>query len=69
MLIYTAYHILPVLPIKYLINEDGEPTMPFKLTTGTRPLISNLRVLYKGVKYAAPSAKGFLRYLRWNYTA
>ena len=43
---YTAYHILPVLPIKDLINEDGDTTTPFKLATGTKPSISNLRVLF-----------------------
>ena len=34
---YTADHIFPVLPIKDLINEDGDLTMPFKLATGTKP--------------------------------
>ena len=27
-LIYTKDHIFPVLPIKDLINEDGDPTTP-----------------------------------------
>ena len=27
-LMYTTYHIFPVLPIKDLINEDGDPTTP-----------------------------------------
>ena len=36
VLMYTADHILPVLPIKYLINEYGDPTTPFKLATGTK---------------------------------
>ena len=44
--IYTEDHILPVLPIKDLINGDGKPTTPFKLTTGMKPSISNLRVLF-----------------------
>ena len=44
-LMYTTYHIFLVLPIKYLINEDGEPTIPFKLVTGTKPPVSHLRVL------------------------
>ena len=39
-------HIFPVLPIKYLINEDGNPTTPHKLTTGTKPSVSHLRVLF-----------------------
>ena len=41
-----AGHILPVLPIKYLINEDGEPTTTYKLATGTKPSILHLRVLF-----------------------
>ena len=45
MLIYTADHIFPVLPIKALINEDSKPTTPFKLVTGTKPSISSLCVL------------------------
>ena len=31
---YMADHILPVLRIKHLVNQDGEPTTPQKLTTG-----------------------------------
>ena len=30
-LMYTRDHIFPVLPIKDLINEDGDPTTPYKL--------------------------------------
>ena len=30
-LMYTTYHIFTVLPIKDLINKDGDPTMPHKL--------------------------------------
>ena len=36
---YRADHIFPVLPIKDLINKDGDPTMPFKLSTGKKPSI------------------------------
>ena len=43
---YTTYHIFPFLPIKYLINEDGDPTTPQKLATGTKPSVSHLRVLF-----------------------
>ena len=39
-------HIFPVLPIKYLINKDGDPTTPFQLATGTKPLVSHLCVLF-----------------------
>ena len=45
-LMYTTYHIFPVLPIKNLINEDGDPTTPHKLATGTKPSVSNLCVLF-----------------------
>ena len=45
-LMYTTDHIFPVLPIKNLINEDGDPTTPFKLATGTKPSVSHLRVLF-----------------------
>ena len=29
-----------------MINEYGKPTTPFKLTTGTKPSVSNLCVLF-----------------------
>ena len=45
-LMYTTDHIFPVLTIKYLINEDGNPTTSHKLATGTKPLVSHLRVLF-----------------------
>ena len=45
-LMYTPYHILPVPPIKDLINEDGDQTTPFKLKIGKKPSISNLCVLF-----------------------
>ena len=45
-LMYTTYQIFPVLPIKYLINKDGDPTTPHKLVTGTKPSVSHLRVLF-----------------------
>ena len=45
-LIYITDHICLFLPIKDLINEDGNPTIPFKLATGTTPSVSNLRVLF-----------------------
>ena len=35
-LMYTTDHIFSVLPIKDLINEDGDPTTPRKLATGTK---------------------------------
>ena len=45
-LMYTTDHIFPVLPIKDLINEDGNPTTPYKLATSTKPSVSHLRVLF-----------------------
>ena len=43
---YTTDHIFLVLLIKDLINKDGEPTTPFKLVTGTKPLVSHLHVVF-----------------------
>ena len=45
-IMFTTYHIFTVLPIKDLINEDGDPTTPHKLATGTKPSVSHLRVLF-----------------------
>ena len=45
-LMYTTDHIFPVLPIKDLINEDGNPTTPNKLATGKKTSVSYLRVLF-----------------------
>ena len=36
-LICTTAHISPVLQIKQLVNQDGGPTTPQKLATGTKP--------------------------------
>ena len=43
---YTTDHIFTVLPIKDLINKDGDPTTPYELATGTTPSVSHLRVLF-----------------------
>ena len=45
-LMYMTDHIFPVLPIKDLINEDGDPTTPHKLATGKKPSVSHLGVLF-----------------------
>ena len=50
-LIYTTDHIFTVMPIKYLMNEDGDPTTPHILTTCMKPTVSNLRVLFFHVLY------------------
>ena len=38
-------HIFPVLPIKHLVNQDGDPTTPHKLATGKKTSVSKLRDL------------------------
>ena len=45
-LMYTTNHIFPVLPIKYMIIEYGDPTTPYKLATGMKPSLSPLCVLF-----------------------
>ena len=45
-LIYTADHILLVLPIKDLINEDIDLTTTFKLATGMKTSILHWHVLF-----------------------
>ena len=45
-LMYMVDRILPVLPIKDLINKDGDTTTPFKIATGTKDSVSHLRVLF-----------------------
>ena len=40
-LMYMIDHIFSVLRIKDLINEDGDPTMPHKLATGTKTSVSH----------------------------
>ena len=43
-LMYTTHQIFPVLTIKHLVNQDGEPTTPHKLATDTKTLVSNICV-------------------------
>ena len=43
---YTTHHIFTVLPIKHLINQDGQSNTPHKLATGMKPSVSNLRILF-----------------------
>ena len=45
-LMYTADHILPVLPIKELISKDSDPNTPNKLATCMKPSIFHLRILF-----------------------
>ena len=46
VIMYTKDHMFPVLPIKDLMNKDSDPTTPFKIETGTKNLVSYLRVLF-----------------------
>ena len=50
-LMYTIDHIFPVLPIKNLINEEGNPTRSLKLAIGTKLPASHLCVLFFYVMY------------------
>ena len=40
------HHILPVLPINNLVNQDVEPTKPHTLSTGKKSSVSNLCVIF-----------------------
>ena len=58
-LIYTTDHIFPVLAIKDLMNEDGDPTPPYKLATGTKTLsIKFTRVIFPCVVRIATAHVG-----------
>ena len=37
---------LSSIPIKDLMNKDGNPTIPFKVATGTKHLVSHLHMLF-----------------------
>ena len=37
-MMYTTQNTFPVLPIKHLINQDGEPTTLQKMATGKKLL-------------------------------
>ena len=45
-LMYTTDNIFLVIPIKDLINEDGDPTTPHTLATGTKPSVSHVCMLF-----------------------
>ena len=46
VLVYTTDNIFPVLLIKHLVNQDGEPTTQCKLANVTKPSVSNLCLLF-----------------------
>ena len=48
---YTLYATSLKESIEYLINEDGDPTTPHKLATGTKPSVSRLCVFFVHVLY------------------
>ena len=50
-LMYMIDQIFQALPIKDLINEDGDPTPPYKLATGTKSSVSHLCMLFLHVFY------------------
>ena len=82
-LMYTTDHISPVPTIKYMINEDSNPTTPFKLATSTKPSVSHLCVLFcpcvvrkatahvdkKALNIRHQAQKGFCSILIWNSIA
>ena len=82
-LMYAKDHIFLVIPIKALINKDGDPKTPHKLATGTKPLVSHLRVLFcpcvvrkatahvetKTLNMRHRVQKRVSRYLHWDYRA
>ena len=45
-LIYMTDHIFMILPIKDLINKDGDLTTPFKLATGKKSSVPHLLLLF-----------------------
>ena len=45
-LMYTTDYIFPDIQIEKLVNQDGEQTTPHKLSTGTKPSVSNLHVCF-----------------------
>ena len=45
-LMFMIDHIFPVIPMKHLVNQDGEPNKPHKLATGRKPSVSNPPVLF-----------------------
>ena len=82
-LMHTTDHIFLVLPIKDLINKDGDPATLYKLATGTKPSVSYLRVLFcpcvvrkatahvgtKSLNMCHQAQTLFLLYLCWDSTA
>ena len=55
---YTEDHISPVLPIKYIINKDGESTTPSKLATGRNLQYHILCIIFSFVVHKANASVG-----------
>ena len=72
-LIYTTDHILPVLTIKDLINEDGDLTTSFKISTGMKPSIFYLCVLFcscivrKATEHVGTKALDMHHQAQWGF--
>ena len=66
-LMYATDHIFLVLPIKHLVNQDSETTTPHKLETGTKPSISNLRILFCPCVVQKPSAHVDIKVLNMHH--
>ena len=45
-LMYATNHIFPGLPIKDIIRKDLKRTTSFKLSTGTKTLVTYLGILF-----------------------
>ena len=45
-IMYRTDGIFPILPINDMINKDGDLTTTYELTTGTKPKVSHLCVLF-----------------------
>ena len=43
---YAAHHIVPVLPLKDLVDKQGNPVTPHELMTGEKAKICHLRTLF-----------------------
>ena len=82
-LINMTDHIFTVIPIKHLVNQDGDKNTRHKLATGMNTSVSNLRVLFcpcvvqkeseqvdtKALNTRHKSQKGCCGIFFWNPTA
>ena len=60
---YITDHIFPVLPVKHLVNQDGEPITPHKLETGTKPSVSNPHVLFCTCVVLKATCNGYVKWV------